>query len=78
LDFLPPCKFLDFILFLAILINFLNSKIDLDYPKFLFKIPSESKGVSMEKVVHLFEIFKTVFYLKFYEQERVLFGSNEV
>jgi hypothetical protein len=37
-------------------------------------MPSEYKEVSMEKVVHLFEIFKTIFYFKFFELEKDLFG----
>jgi hypothetical protein len=32
----------------------------------------------MEKVVHLFEIFKTIFYSKFLELEKVEFGAVKV
>jgi hypothetical protein len=64
--------------FLAILINFLKLKIDLDFPKFLFKIPSESEGVSMDKIVHICEIFKKIFYFKFLELGKAIFGSVEV
>jgi hypothetical protein len=31
----------------------------------------------MEKVVHLFEIVKTIFYFKFSKLRKVLFGSNK-
>jgi hypothetical protein len=65
-------------LFLSILINFLKAKTDLDFPKLLFKIPSESKGVSMEKVVPIFKIFKIIFYLKILELRKIHFGSLKV
>jgi hypothetical protein len=32
----------------------------------------------MEKVVSLIKSFKTVFYFKFFELEKVLFGLNDV
>jgi hypothetical protein len=32
----------------------------------------------MEKFFHLLEIFKTIFYFKFFELEKVLFGSVKV
>jgi hypothetical protein len=32
----------------------------------------------MEKVVHLFEIFKTIFYSKFLELRKILFGAIKV
>jgi hypothetical protein len=32
----------------------------------------------MKKLVHLFEIFKTLFYFKFFELKKVLFGVVEV
>jgi hypothetical protein len=63
---------------LAILINFLKSKTAFDFPKFLFKIISESEVVSMEKVVHLFEIFKTIFYLKILELMKDIFGPVQI
>jgi hypothetical protein len=59
-----PSNFWIFSPFLAILIKFLNSKTDLDFPKFEFKTHFKSKEVSMEKVVQLFEIFKNIFYFK--------------
>jgi hypothetical protein len=45
---------------------------------FSFKIHFESKEVSMEKVVPLFNPFKTIFYFNFYEQGKVLFESIKV
>jgi hypothetical protein len=32
----------------------------------------------MEKVLHIFEIFKTPFYFKFFELEKVTFGAVKV
>jgi hypothetical protein len=32
----------------------------------------------MEKVVHILEIVKTIFYFKFSELAKVLFGSKEI
>jgi hypothetical protein len=52
--------------FLDILINFLKSKPDLDFPNFLFQIHFESEEVSMDKVVPLFKFFKTIFYFKIF------------
>jgi hypothetical protein len=60
------------------LISFLNSKTDPDFAIFSFKIPSEPEEVPMDKVVHLFEVFKTIFYLKFFELRKYLFRSNGV
>jgi hypothetical protein len=37
------------------------------------KIDSESEEVSMEKVVHLFESFKTIFYIKFFGLGKAIF-----
>jgi hypothetical protein len=47
----------------------------IEFSEFLFKIPSESEEVSIEKVVHIFEIFKTIFYFKILELRKVNFGS---
>jgi hypothetical protein len=52
----------------------LNSK-PRSFSKFSFEIHSESEGVSMEKVVHLFVIFKPIFNLKNFELGKVLSGS---
>jgi hypothetical protein len=46
-----------------------------NFPKFSFQIPSESEEVSIEKVVHLFKILKSIFYFKFLELRKVKFGS---
>jgi hypothetical protein len=43
----------------------LNSK-PRKFFEFSFEIHSESEEVSIEKVVHLFETFKTIFYFKFF------------
>jgi hypothetical protein len=48
------------------------------FPEFSFQIPFESEEVSMEKVVHLFEIFKTMFYFKFLELRKVKFESIKI
>jgi hypothetical protein len=48
-----------------------------EFSEFSFKIPSESEEVSMGKVVHLFEIFPTIFYFQFSELGKGLFGSKE-
>jgi hypothetical protein len=32
----------------------------------------------MDKVVHLFDTFKIIFYFKIFKPEKVLFGSNQV
>jgi hypothetical protein len=32
----------------------------------------------MERVAHLFEIFKTIFCFKFFELGKVQFGSNKI
>jgi hypothetical protein len=62
-----------FIPFLAILINFLKSKIDLDSPKFWFKIHFEYEEVHMEKVVPFFKSFKIIFYFEFLEYGKATF-----
>jgi hypothetical protein len=54
----------------------MNSK-PREFLEFLFQIPSESEEVCMEKVVHPFEIFKTIFF-KFLELRKVNFGSVNV
>jgi hypothetical protein len=36
-----------------------------NFSEFLLQIHSESEEISMEKVVHLFEIFKTIFCFNF-------------
>jgi hypothetical protein len=54
--------------FLAILINFLNSKRDLEFPKFQLKIHIESEEFCMEKVVPLFKHFMPIFYFKNFER----------
>jgi hypothetical protein len=77
LDFIPPSKFVDFYSTLAILINFLNSKIDLKFQKIQFKIHFGSKEIPMEKVVPFFKIFTTIFYFKFFEPGKVLFGLDK-
>jgi hypothetical protein len=46
--------------------------------EFSFKILSESEEVSMEEVVHLFEIFKTIFYFQFLKLRKVAFGLVKV
>jgi hypothetical protein len=51
--------------FLTILINFLKSKTDLEFPKFSFEIYFKSEGVIMEKVVTFFKTFLTIFYFNF-------------
>jgi hypothetical protein len=47
-------------------------------PEFSFQIPSESKEDFMRKVVHLLDIFKTIFYLKFLELGKIKFRSIKV
>jgi hypothetical protein len=42
------------------------------------EIHSESEEVYMDKVVHLFEIFKTIFYFKFLELGKANFRSIKV
>jgi hypothetical protein len=49
-----------------------------EFPDFYIQIHFESEEVSMEKVVHIFETFKTIFYFKNFEPGKVLFGSNQV
>jgi hypothetical protein len=63
--------------FLAILINFLKLKTDLDFPN-LKKIHFEYEEVSMDKVVHFFKSFKTIFYFKNLELGKVKFGPIKV
>jgi hypothetical protein len=55
----------------------LNSK-PKDSPDFSFKIPSESEEVYMEKIIHLFEIFKTIFYFNFFGLGKALVGAGKV
>jgi hypothetical protein len=64
--------------FLAILINFLNLKIDLDFPNFLFKIHFGSEEIPMEKVVHFFKTFTILFYFKIFELRNVICGFVKV
>jgi hypothetical protein len=45
---------------------------------FSFEIHFESKEASMDKVFHLFEIFKAIFYSKFLELRNVKFGSIKI
>jgi hypothetical protein len=42
------------------------------------EIHSESEEVSMEKVVHHFENFKTIFYFKFSRLGKVVVGSVKI
>jgi hypothetical protein len=42
---------------------------------FSFEIHFESEEVSMKKVAHLFEIFKTIFYFKFFRLGKAVSGS---
>jgi hypothetical protein len=72
LDLLPSSKFLDFCPFLYILFNFLKLKIDLE------SIYFESKEVPMEKVVHFFKTFTTIFHFKKIELGKILFGVVKV
>jgi hypothetical protein len=58
--------------FLSILINFLKSKIDLNFPNFKFEIYFESEKVPMKKIVPFFNFFKNIFYLNFYEQRKII------
>jgi hypothetical protein len=54
----------------------LNSK-PRNFSDFPFGIHLESKKVPTEKVVSFFKSFKPIFYSKFLELEKVLFGSKE-
>jgi hypothetical protein len=45
---------------------------------FSFEIHSESEEASMEKVVHLFEIFKTIILLKKFEIGKAIFEVNKI
>jgi hypothetical protein len=56
--------------FLAIFINFLNSKTYHDFPMFLFKIHLESDEVPMEKVVPFFKTFTIIFVSNFLSSGR--------
>jgi hypothetical protein len=49
-----------------------------DFSDFSFESHSESVEASMEKVVHLFKIFKIIFYSKFLELGKVKFRSVKV
>jgi hypothetical protein len=73
LDFINPCKYLDFIPPLAILFNFLKSKIDLEFTIFLFNFHFKPGEVSIEKGVPLFKTFKFIFYLRIFELEKTFF-----
>jgi hypothetical protein len=64
--------------FLSILIKFLKSKIDINFPKFSFEMHFKSGEVPMEDVVHLFKSFTTIFYFKNFDLGNALFRSNEV
>jgi hypothetical protein len=61
--------------FIAILIIFLMSKTDLDFPKFSFEIHFESGDVTMEEVVPFFKAFSTILYFQIFELGNVLFDS---
>jgi hypothetical protein len=54
----------------------LNSK-PRDFPEFSFQIPSQSEEVSIEKVVNLFDTFKTIFYFKNFELGKVIFLGRQ-
>jgi hypothetical protein len=41
----------------------------------LFEIHSEYEVASMEKVIHLFKIFKTIFLFKFFELRKAIFEA---
>jgi hypothetical protein len=45
---------------------------------FSFEIHFESKEVSMEKVVHLSESFKIIFYFKFFGLWKAIFGLVKI
>jgi hypothetical protein len=59
------------------ILNFSNSK-PRSFSKFSIEIYSESEEVSMEKVVHPSESFKTIFYYKFFGLKKAIFGSVKV
>jgi hypothetical protein len=42
---------------------------------FSFEIHYESEEISMEKVVHLFEVLKTTFHFKKFRLAKAVFGS---
>jgi hypothetical protein len=63
---------------LAILFNFLNSKIDLEFPNFLFHFHHESGEAPMVKVVHLFKTCWPIFLLEFFEPWKLVFGANQL
>jgi hypothetical protein len=48
------------------------------FSEFSFKIHFEYEEVYLEKVVSLLTTFKTIFYFKFLNLGKVLFGSKEV
>jgi hypothetical protein len=64
--------------FLDILINFLKSKIDIDFPKFSFEIHFEYGEVLMGEVVPFSKKFSTIFYLKKFELDKILFEMVKV
>jgi hypothetical protein len=49
-----------------------------NFPEFSFQSPSESEKVSMEKFVHLFEIFKTIFYLIFWSSGMSILDRSKI
>jgi hypothetical protein len=55
----------------------LNSK-HRNFFEFSFEIHFKSKEVPMEKIVPLIKTLKTVFYSRFLELRKVLFGSKEI
>jgi hypothetical protein len=64
--------------YLAILIKFLNSKTDLGFPKFSFKIHFEYEEVPRETVVHLFETFKSYFISIFPAMENIFWVGQSL
>jgi hypothetical protein len=44
-----------------------------NFSEFLFQIHSESEEISIERVVHLSDISKTIFYFNFSDPGKVLF-----
>jgi hypothetical protein len=70
--FHPSSKFQD-----ETVVNSLKFK-PRDILDFVFEIHFESEETSMEKVVHLSQIFKTIFYSKFLELRKVNFRSVKI
>jgi hypothetical protein len=50
----------------------------LEFYEFSFEIHYESEEVPTEKDVPLFKSFTTIFYFKFFESGKILFGSVKV